>query len=68
MVVYRWQKSSYCTQAANCVYVAAAPDGGVRIRESDEPDAILTTTPDRLRVFLLGVKEGAFDDLAIRPS
>ncbi|MFD9067947.1 DUF397 domain-containing protein [Kitasatospora purpeofusca] len=64
MTAYDWQKSSYSTEAANCLDLAAAPDGAVKLRESDEPDTVLTTTPGRLRALLLGVKTGEFDDLA----
>ncbi|MFE6871260.1 DUF397 domain-containing protein [Kitasatospora sp. NPDC057692] len=64
MSVLNWQKSSYSSQAANCIYLAAAPDGAIKLRESDEPDTVLTTTPDKLRALLLGVKAGEFDHLA----
>ena len=37
----RWQKSSYSQEASSCVYVAAAPDGTIHLRESDNPDVIL---------------------------
>ncbi|WP_380282070.1 DUF397 domain-containing protein [Kitasatospora purpeofusca] len=60
----KWQKSSYSTQAANCIYLAAAPDGAIKLRESDEPDTVLTTTSGRLRALLAGVKAGEFDDIA----
>ncbi|MFJ4096137.1 DUF397 domain-containing protein [Kitasatospora sp. NPDC089913] len=59
-----WQKSTYSSQAANCIQVAAMPDGAIRIRESDEPAAILATTQARLRALLLGAKAGKFDHLA----
>ncbi|PLW71276.1 DUF397 domain-containing protein [Streptomyces sp. SCUT-3] len=59
-----WQKSSYSEEASSCVYVAAAPDGTVRIRESDDPDVVVTTTPEKLRAFILGVKAGEFDHFA----
>ncbi|WP_406086496.1 DUF397 domain-containing protein [Kitasatospora purpeofusca] len=39
-----WQKSSFSGDAENCVYLAATADGGIRIRESDEPDVVVTTT------------------------
>jgi hypothetical protein len=56
-----WQKSSYCGEGANCLNVAAAPDGTVRIRESDDPCRVLTSTVTQLRSFLLAVKAGEFD-------
>ncbi|MFB7470442.1 DUF397 domain-containing protein [Kitasatospora sp. NPDC056184] len=64
MAVHSWQKSSFSGDTANCIYLAAAPDGAIKIRESDEPDTVLTTTPNRLRALLLGVKAGEFDHLA----
>ncbi|MFF1867274.1 DUF397 domain-containing protein [Kitasatospora herbaricolor] len=63
MAVHSWQKSSYSGDAANCIYLAAAPDGTIKIRESDDPDVIVTTTPDKLRAFIRGVKAGEFDHL-----
>ncbi|GHF54109.1 hypothetical protein GCM10018790_34980 [Kitasatospora xanthocidica] len=58
-----WQKSSYSSESVNCIYLAAAPDRSVKLRESDDPDVIITTSPDRFRAFLLGVKAGEFDHL-----
>lgn len=46
MSTLTWQKSSFSEAAgANCVYLAAAPNGTVHLRESDRPATILTTTP-----------------------
>ncbi|WP_316519961.1 DUF397 domain-containing protein [Kitasatospora brasiliensis] len=64
MIVESWQKSSFSGDTANCVYVTAAPDGTVKMRESDEPDVIITTSPAKLRDLLGGVKAGEFDHLA----
>ena len=58
---FNWQKSSFSAEAANCVYVAAADDGTIKLRESDDPGTIVTTTPENLRAFILGVKAGEFD-------
>jgi hypothetical protein len=58
-----WHKSSYCQAASNCLNVAAAPDGTIRLRESEAPDVIVTTTPDKLKAFIRGVKAGEFDRL-----
>jgi hypothetical protein len=33
------------------------------IRESDAPDVVVTTSREKLRAFLLGVKAGEFDHL-----
>ncbi|MEU4996750.1 DUF397 domain-containing protein [Streptomyces sp. NPDC021622] len=51
-----WQKSSYSSEASSCVYIAATPDGTIHLRESDIPDVILTTTPDRLRTLIRTLK------------
>jgi hypothetical protein len=59
---YKWQKSSFSGTSSNCVNVAAADDGTIKLRESDDPaGAIVTTTPEKLRAFILGVKAGEFD-------
>ncbi|CDR08262.1 DUF397 domain-containing protein [Streptomyces iranensis] len=57
----KWHKSSFSTDVhQNCVELAAAP-GGIRIRESDEPDAVVRTTPAALGVFIRAVKAGRLD-------
>ncbi|GAA1711051.1 DUF397 domain-containing protein [Streptomyces yatensis] len=56
----KWRKSSFSTDAANCVELAAAPDG-IRIRESDEPDAALRTSPAVLGALIRAVKAGRLD-------
>ncbi|WP_329145282.1 DUF397 domain-containing protein [Streptomyces niveus] len=61
MSALHWQKSSFSANANGCVYLAAADDGSIKIHESDEPDTIVTTTPEKLRAFILGVKAGEFD-------
>ncbi|MES4901465.1 MULTISPECIES: DUF397 domain-containing protein [unclassified Streptomyces] len=63
MSTYQWRKSSYSADAGNCVNVAAA-NGNIAIRESDEPEAILTTTPAALRAFIRSTKAGRLDHLA----
>ncbi|MED7955141.1 DUF397 domain-containing protein [Streptomyces sp. BE303] len=64
MAEHSWQKSSFSGDAANCLYLAAVSDGVVKIRESDDPEAVITTTPESLRAFIRGVKAGRFDHLA----
>ncbi|MFJ2263243.1 DUF397 domain-containing protein [Streptomyces sp. NPDC087844] len=51
-----WQKSSYSAEAANCLFVAAAPTGTVHLRESDAPDTVLTTTRPRMRELIRTLK------------
>lgn len=54
-----WQKSSYSGggDGNNCVEVAVLPEG-LAIRESDEPDTVLTAPPARLAALLDAVREG----------
>ncbi|MET7349159.1 DUF397 domain-containing protein [Streptomyces mirabilis] len=48
-----WQKSSFSGgPEGNCVNVATAPDGTIRLRESDEPRTVLATTPEGLAALL----------------
>ncbi|MEU1790502.1 DUF397 domain-containing protein [Streptomyces sparsogenes] len=58
-----WRKSSYSAQGSNCVYVAAPTPEDIKIRESDDPDVILTTTPATLGVFIRAAKAGRLDRL-----
>ncbi|MGA6159787.1 DUF397 domain-containing protein [Stenotrophomonas sp. NPDC087984] len=56
----KWRKSSFSTDAANCVELAAAPSG-IRIRESDKPEAVIRTTPAALGALIRAVKVGRLD-------
>ncbi|MER5850643.1 DUF397 domain-containing protein [Streptomyces sp. NPDC002012] len=56
MHTYNWQKSSYSNEGANCVNVATAPDGTLRLRESDEPDVMLAATRGGLGALLASIK------------
>ncbi|WP_043728491.1 DUF397 domain-containing protein [Streptomyces zinciresistens] len=58
-----WQKSSFSTDSeGNCLEVAPRGDE-VLLRESDNPDVIVTTTRAKLAAFLAGAKAGEFDNL-----
>jgi len=63
MSTLSWQKSSYSEEGSSCVYVATAPDGTVRLRESDQPDDVLAMTPAMLGRLISGVKAGEFDGI-----
>ncbi|MFF3817387.1 DUF397 domain-containing protein [Streptomyces bluensis] len=53
-----WQKSSFSGGPdQNCLYMATAPDGTIRLRESDTPDVILATAPQGLAALLRHVKD-----------
>ncbi|MFJ2214395.1 DUF397 domain-containing protein [Streptomyces sp. NPDC101062] len=56
MNVHNWQKSSHCGEGGNCVNVATAPDGTLRIRESDNPDVLLALAPRQLGSLLTAIK------------
>lgn len=58
----RWQKSSYSTEAeANCVELARLADS-VLVRESEAPDAVISTSTASLRALLRAVKADARGD------
>lgn len=56
MSTHYWQKSSYSGQAANCVELAGSPSPALHLRESDDPENIISTTPARLDALLRAVK------------
>jgi hypothetical protein len=63
-----WRKSSFSgsggTGGGNCVEVAALPDGGIAVRNSNRPQAgTLVFTPAELDAWIKGCKAGEFDDL-----
>lgn len=56
-----WRKSSFSEQPdGDCVELSSR-DGGVFVRESDDPGVVIGTTPQKLRVFLARAKAGVFD-------
>ncbi|MBD0690820.1 DUF397 domain-containing protein [Streptomyces sp. CBMA123] len=55
-----WQRSSFGTDQANYLEIASAGDL-VYIRESDNPDLVVTTTRKKLNAWILGAKDGEFD-------
>ncbi|MGW0563414.1 DUF397 domain-containing protein [Streptomyces sp. NPDC003016] len=59
MIHLDWQKSTFSGDQANCVYVATAPDGTVRLQESDTPDVTLTTTPSALAALIRAARAGS---------
>ncbi|WP_329590106.1 DUF397 domain-containing protein [Streptomyces sp. NBC_01005] len=59
-----WQKSSFSGADNNQSCIELAPvDGSIKMRESDDPDIVVTTSIAKLRAFVLGVKAGEFDHL-----
>jgi hypothetical protein len=53
-----WQKSTFSTGEIDqeCVEISAS-GGTIHLRESDTPDAIITTTPARLAALLRRIKQ-----------
>ncbi|MFH8463827.1 DUF397 domain-containing protein [Streptomyces sp. NPDC017991] len=47
-----WQKSTYSEEASSCVYVATPSAGTILLRESDDPETILTTSPPQLAALI----------------
>ncbi|MFD9281379.1 DUF397 domain-containing protein [Streptomyces mirabilis] len=57
-----WQKSTYSPDGSNCVYVAAASIATIHLRESDEPEVALTTTPAALHELIRTLKMAQASD------
>jgi hypothetical protein len=59
-----WQKSARSGPNGNCVECAALPDGGVAVRNSKDPEGpALIYTAGEIEAFILGVRDGDFDNL-----
>ncbi|MGW5445609.1 DUF397 domain-containing protein [Streptomyces asiaticus] len=60
----KWRKSSFSGNGEDNHCVELLPvDGKIKLRESDTPADILTTTPGRLGTFIRAVKAGTLDRL-----
>ncbi|KWT63200.1 hypothetical protein ADL21_03995 [Streptomyces albus subsp. albus] len=57
-----WQKSSYSEPEGNCVELRRH-GSSIELRESDNPDAVISTTREKLEALIVGVKGGGFDHL-----
>jgi hypothetical protein len=60
---HTWQRSSFCGGGGNNCIEVAVGGSGIAIRESSEPEAVLTTDRAALRAFVVGVRDGHFDHL-----
>ncbi|MDX3242982.1 DUF397 domain-containing protein [Streptomyces sp. ME18-1-4] len=56
MTELNWQKSTYSEEASSCVYVATTPTGTILLRESDEPETIVTTGPHQLGALITSLR------------
>lgn len=60
----RWQKSRRSNPSGNCVEMARLPEGSIAVRNSRHPDGpALVYTVDEIAAFLLGARDGDFDNL-----
>ncbi|MFG1889413.1 DUF397 domain-containing protein [Micromonospora sp. NPDC049051] len=61
----RWQKSRRSNPSGNCVELAELPGGaGIALRNSRHPEGpALIYTVDEIAAFVLGARDGDFDDL-----
>lgn len=59
MSAFKWQKSSYCAEGNNCLHLATFPDHTIRIRESETPHTVVTTTRNQLAFLMKAIKSGA---------
>jgi len=60
-----WRKSARSNPSGNCVELAQLPgDAGIAMRNSRHPDGpALVYTPAEIAAFILGARDGDFDDL-----
>jgi hypothetical protein len=52
----RWQKSTYSQEASACIHLATTPTGTILLRESDDPETILTTGQRQLGALITALR------------
>jgi hypothetical protein len=66
LVSARWRKSQASNPSGSCVEVAELDGGAVAVRNSRHPSGpALVYTRAEIDAFLIGVKNGEFDDLGL---
>nr|WP_055505886.1 DUF397 domain-containing protein [Nonomuraea pusilla] len=61
-----WRKSRRSNPDGNCVEVAALPTGEIAMRNSRHPEGpALVYTRAEITAFVLGAKDGEFDDMIV---
>ncbi|MEV7020535.1 DUF397 domain-containing protein [Kitasatospora sp. NPDC093558] len=60
-----WQKSSFSggDDGSMCLELASSTDEVRYLRESNDPEIVITTSTAKLRTLILGAKTGEFDHL-----
>lgn len=60
-----WQRSRRSNASGSCVELAELPGGlGIAVRNSRDPEGpALIYTPEEIAAFVLGARDGDFDDL-----
>ncbi|MCQ8836520.1 DUF397 domain-containing protein [Streptomyces malaysiensis] len=64
MSAREWQKSSFSGEGNACLYVSALDNATIRLRESDQPNTVLTTNPAALSALIRSAKKGQLDHIS----